>query len=153
MNDFDTLFNTLYRRAIGFDKLNQFSKPMTSFPPYDIVRVNDSTTEIHVAAAGYAPEDIRVFERDGVLHIESDGGGDEKSDSMIYKGIAKRSFRLTFALGNGTNVSEAACTNGMVVVRVQRKVDADRMIELKPSLTALTDQSKSDNVLELETGT
>jgi molecular chaperone IbpA len=154
MNELDTIFDALFRRSVGFDSLSQFSKPMTSFPPYNIVRLSDQVTEIQVAAAGYSADDIKVFERNGVLHIESVGGtSDGDSNSVIYRGIAKRSFKLTFALGNNTSVAEAACTNGMIVVRVKRNVEADRLIELKPTLAALENEphktDDGDNVVQI----
>ncbi len=153
MNELDTLFDTLFRRSVGMDRLPQFSQPMKSFPPYNIVRVDDEITEIHVAAAGYSADDIKVFERNGVLHIESDGGAAEgESDSMIYRGIAKRSFKLTFALNHDVEIDGAACDNGMIIVRMSKSTKADNLIEIQSSLPALSHDKQDSKVLEMKTG-
>lgn len=137
MTDFDTLFDALLPRTIGLDKLTQFSRPTASFPPYNIRRIGDEITEIQVAVAGYGPDDLRIFERNGVLHIESDGGKTTSDDDLIYKGIAKRSFKLTFALGANVVVDGASCNNGMAVVRLSRSVAEDHLIPISNELPAI----------------
>lgn len=137
MTDFDTLFDVLVRRAIGFDDLRRFSRPNSSFPPYNIISVNDDVTEIHVALAGYSKEDINVFERNGVLHVESNGQPSDDDETYRYRGIAKRAFTLTIAIGATNQVTAGAFENGMLVIRVEKTYANDKMIDVGESLPAI----------------
>ena len=82
-NQLDDLFK-LTPFSVGFDSmfdrlLTNTYNTSTTYPPYDIVKVDASNYEIRVALAGFTKDDIQVKSEDGTLSIESAG----------YTGITK----------------------------------------------------------------
>ena len=82
-NQLDDLFK-LAPFSVGFDGmfdrlLTNTYNTSTTYPPYDIVKVDASNYEIRVALAGFTKDDIQVKSEDGTLSIESAG----------YTGITK----------------------------------------------------------------
>ena len=119
MSNYDSLFDTLFRRAIGYDHLQPYARPRQSFPPYNINKLDGGVTEIEVALAGYTIDDIDLVRENNTLRISSSPKSDDSDVQYQYRGIAKRSFNLSFALGNDIEIQGAAMVNGMLVVRLK----------------------------------
>lgn len=136
-HDIDSVFDDLFRSFVGADRLqNFFHNPYhnPSFPPYNIVKGNKDEYVIEAALAGYSPEDIDIrLEDQNRLVIESKGAvgfdraeqakkeADEEGKYM-HRGIAKRSFKLSFKLDEHMQVKGADMNNGMLYVLVKREI-------------------------------
>ena len=135
----NTLTNVPFQRfAVGFedlfremDKLN-LNATNTSYPPYNIVSVDENKFQIEVAVAGFADEDIDITVENGQLTIT--GNKEEEEDrSFVHKGIAMRNFTRTFRLATHIEVEGANLENGLLVVTLVRHIPE----ELKPKKIAI----------------
>lgn len=113
-------FDIITRDAIGLlstmDQLNHVSN--TSFPPHNIVKVNDTTYRVELAIAGYTENDIDVTVEDGKLKIVGLKKTDEKVE-YLHKGIAYRNFYKEFILSQDIEIGEAELNNGLLSVTLK----------------------------------
>ena len=94
---------TLHRHAVGFDRMfeelhrtSANSRTGDHYPPYNIVKVDDSTYRLEVAAAGFGKSELDVTVQDNNLVIKGVSNSGEKN--YVHRGIASRDFTLKFAL-------------------------------------------------------
>jgi len=124
----NALIADFLNRSIGWDNLfEDFARPTSSFPPYNIVKVEDGA-EIHLALAGYSKDDVSVTFQDGVVTISSDGSQDEDVQ-YAYKGIAKRKFTSKFSLGQYYEVQDVSMKDGMLCVFVAEVLPEEKKLK------------------------
>ena len=122
------LFNDPF--FIGFNRelsrLNTAHKTnLQSYPPYDLLKLDEDTYIISVAIAGFTKEDINVSVDNGTLIIK--GEIVEVTDAeIVHKGIAGRKFTRSFALGEYMEVTGAALKDGMLNINIDRIVPEDK---------------------------
>jgi molecular chaperone IbpA len=96
-----------------------------SYPPYDLLKLDEDTYRLSVAVAGFSKENVNVSVDDGTLVIK--GEIVEVTDAeVVHKGIAGRKFTRTFALGEYMEVSSAELKDGMLTVNIVRIVPEDK---------------------------
>lgn len=117
------IFDLFARDAIGLlntvERLH--SSNNTSFPPHNIVKVNDTTYRVELAVAGYSESLISVVIEDGTLKISGHYGGDVAVE-YIHKGIAFRNFQKEFLLGQDIEIGDAQLINGLLVVTLNHVI-------------------------------
>jgi len=122
------LFNDPF--FIGFNRdlarLNSAHKINSqSYPPYDLLKLDEDTYRLSLAIAGFTKEDISVSVEDGTLIIKGDIV--EVTDAeIVHKGIAGRKFVRSFALGEYMEVSGAELKDGMLHINVDRIVPEEK---------------------------
>ena len=122
------LFNDPF--FIGFNRelnrLNTAHKTNShSYPPYDLIKLDEDTYKISLAVAGFSKEDIDVSVDNGTLIIKGDIV--EVTDAeIVHKGIAGRKFVRSFALGEYMEVTSAELKDGMLHVNVVRIVPEEK---------------------------
>ena len=126
MNDI-TFFNRLRPFTIGFDEIfdtfetlstsNTFSN---SYPPYDIVKVDDYKYNVELAVAGFSKDDIQVDYADNTLTIESKKETKEEEDKFIHKGISKRYFKRSFTIADDVVVNGAELKDGLLTIELEK---------------------------------
>ena len=126
MNDI-TFFNRLRPFTIVFDEIfetfetlstsNTFSN---SYPPYDIVKVDDYKYNVELAVAGFSKDDIQVDYADNTLTIESKKETKEEEDKFIHKGISKRYFKRSFTIADDVVVNGAELKDGLLTIELEK---------------------------------
>ena len=122
------LFNDPF--FIGFNRdlarLNSAHKINSqSYPPYDLLKLDEDTYRLSLAIAGFAKEDVSVSIVNGTLIIK--GEIVEVTDAeIVHKGIAGRKFVRSFALGEYMEVSGAELKDGMLHINVDRIVPEEK---------------------------
>jgi molecular chaperone IbpA len=122
------LFNDPF--FIGFNRdlarLNSAHKINSqSYPPYDLLKLDEDTYRLSLAIAGFTKEDISVSVDNGTLIIK--GEIVEVTDAeIVHKGIAGRKFVRSFALGEYMEVSGAELKDGMLHINVDRIVPEEK---------------------------
>jgi molecular chaperone IbpA len=122
------LFNDPF--FIGFNRelnrLNTAHKTNSqSYPPYDLLKLDEDTYQISLAIAGFSKEDIDVSVDNGTLIIK--GEIVEVTDAeVVHKGIAGRKFVRSFALGEYMEVTSAELKDGMLHVHVVRIIPENK---------------------------
>ena len=122
------LFNDPF--FIGFNRelnrLNTAHKTNSqSYPPYDLLKLDEDTYQISLAVAGFSKADIDVSVDNGTLIIKGEIA--EVTDAeVVHKGIAGRKFVRSFALGEYMEVTGAEMKDGMLHINVDRIVPEEK---------------------------
>jgi molecular chaperone IbpA len=124
MDLFNDPFFIGFNRELG--RLNTAHKTNSqSYPPYDLLKLDEDTYRISLAIAGFSKEDIDVSVDNGTLIIK--GEIVEVTDAeVVHKGIAARKFTRTFALGEYMEVTGADLKDGMLHINVDRIVPEEK---------------------------
>ncbi len=130
--------------TIGFDRewqiledlQNSLTGGASSYPPYNIKQTGDNSYEVEMAVAGFSKDDLKVELNNNRLIIEGKSGSkEEKSEGdYVYKGIASRHFRQSFALADHVKVVGSELKDGILKVELERNIPAEmrpRLIEIK----------------------
>ena len=112
--------------TVGFDSLfNDIAdfRP-SSYPPYNIEKVNDYEFKLTFAVAGFSDKDISVTQKENTLAIKGEITPLEKE--YLYKGIAERTFEQTFKLSEYMNVKNAKLKDGMLNITLVQELPKEK---------------------------
>lgn len=123
----------LFRRSIGFDRLNDFidytmQSDAPNYPPYNIEKTTENNYRIVVATAGFLQSELFINLENQLLTIE--GKPESVSDETVeylHKGIARRSFKLSLRLDEHIEVQHANYENGLLTIELQRIVPEEKL--------------------------
>jgi molecular chaperone IbpA len=96
-----------------------------SYPPYDIIQMDDDSYVLKLAAAGFSKKDLDITVKDGTLVITGNKA-EADADKYLHKGIAMRNFTRTFALGEYMEVVSANMEDGILIVNVKRELPEEK---------------------------
>ena len=132
-----SIWNDLRPFSVGFDELfDHFNNTLeytvkqgTSYPPYNINKVDDLNYQIEMALAGFSKDDIEVEVAENLLTIKSvkENTQDNKN---IYKGISYRKFTRGFTIADDIEVKDAKLEDGLLTIQLERVVPDEK----KPKL-------------------
>ena len=118
---FDQIFDRLISTGVGTGQA-------ASYPPYNVVKVNESDFRIELAVAGFNEEEIEITVLDDKLTIESNkdhsasGGG----ETLLHQGIAERNFKRTWTLSPTVRVAGAMFDNGFLSVFLKNELPEEK---------------------------
>jgi molecular chaperone IbpA len=116
----DPFFIGFNRQVARMNEVHQHSINQ-SYPPFNIVKIDDDNFCIDVAVAGFSKDDLSVSVEDQTLIVKGDIETD-REDNFIHKGIATRKFTRTFSLAEYIEVKSAEVENGMLCIMLEREV-------------------------------
>ena len=123
------LFPRLDRLSIGWspilDQLKEITSTKPTYPPYDIVSLKDDVNLLNVAVAGFTKDEITVTIQDSVLTIEG-RQTDKQRGEVLYQGIATRDFKLSLAVAEYWEVTNALLENGMLTIQFDRELPEEK---------------------------
>ena len=124
MDLFNDPFFIGFNRELG--RLNTAHKTnLQSYPPYDLIKLNEDTYRLSVAIAGFTKNDIDISVDNGTLIIKGEIA--EVTDAeIVHKGIAGRKFVRSFALGEYMEVTGAELKDGMLNINIDRVVPEEK---------------------------
>ncbi len=136
-------FPNLQAWSVGFDRewrlLEQMQNNLmggtSSYPPYNIKQLSEDRYRIEMAVAGFSKSELKVEIHNNRLSIEgSKSYQDESSESdYVYRGIAGRQFRQTFALADHVKVNSSELRDGILTIELERDLPEEkkpRIIEI-----------------------
>ena len=137
-----SIWNDLRPFSVGFDDLfNHFNntleytvKQQTSYPPYNINKIDDLNYQIEMALAGFNRNDIEIKSALSQLTIKSVENDDKDEKETLHRGISKRKFSRTFTLAEDIKVNGAELKDGMLWVELEKIVPEEkkpRTIDIK----------------------
>ncbi len=141
----------LFRSSVGFDHMMHMLDSAlstdgsgSSYPPYNIEKLEEDSYRITMAVAGFRREDLNVTLQDNVLLIS--GKADLKDDTVEYlhRGIAGRAFERHFQLADFIKVVGAAMENGLLKVSLQRELPE----AMKPRTIDIEDEENKAKLIE-----
>lgn len=121
-----TRFATLYPQFVGFENLfNELERLVegtqprnVSFPPHNIIKVDDNRFIVEMAVAGFGEDEVTVEVEDGTLVVKG-----EKSDktelNYVYRGIGTRSFTKSIRLNDTIEVRGAQFKDGILKIGLE----------------------------------
>lgn len=125
----DILSNQFF---LGFqDQIQRWSTlpiKQSSFPPYNLLKIDDDTYKVELALAGYSKEDVEITVEKDLLKVKSVEKAENIKDEVLHQGIAKRLWTQQFALGEHMVVKDAVLKDGLLTINVTRELPE----ELKP---------------------
>ena len=122
--------------SIGFDDLfdrlfDMDLESSSSYPPYNISKVDDNNYIIEMALAGFNKDDIEIELADSELTVRSKKRENSSKDvNLIHQGISHRSFNRRFTLSEEILVKNAEMKDGMLIIKLQKFIPENK----KPKL-------------------
>jgi len=133
-------FDRVKTYSIGFDRmfdrlLDDSLVTTTNYPPYNIVKIDDTNYAIQIAVAGFGKDDIEIETKENTLSIKSKEKGDVVDETTyLHKGISNRAFKRTFTISDDVVVKGATFENGLLNVELERIIPEEkkpRLIKIK----------------------
>ncbi len=110
---------------------------ISTFPPYNLKKIDDNKYVIEMAVAGFSKQDIEITLEDNKLLIKGNTvvNTEEKSDKTeyLYQGIAGRNFTRAFTVADNVEIQSAELINGMLRIWMDHLVSQSivKKIEVK----------------------
>lgn len=147
-------FGPLTHSTLGFERLfddvekllsMDIQKTATSFPPHNIIKLNESHYVVELAVAGFSKDEIEVTADDGTLTIKGEKVDKDMGDAVyLHRGIGTRSFTKTLKIADTVEVKGAEFKDGILRVGLEnvipdhkkpRKIEiGNELKEFKPQL-------------------
>lgn len=112
---------------------DELPKNAPSYPPYNIIKLDETRYVVEIAVAGFTMDDLAVEFAEDKLTI-SGSAKPNTSEEYLYRGIGARNFTRSFVLNDQIVVRDAVLADGMLRVNLERVVPdhkKPRKIELK----------------------
>ena len=153
-----SIFNELRNDPflVGFDQIfdrlvstGTASAQAPSYPPYNIVKVNDSEFRIELAVAGFKEEELSITVLEDKLTIESykdhsaSGGGEQ----LLHQGIAERNFKRTWTLSPTVRVTGAMFQDGFLSVFLKNEIPEEAKPKTIKINNGIDDSAEGPQVL------
>lgn len=116
-NHVNNAFNALTMIPYLFNTVN------TSYPPYNVIRVEDNHSKIEVACAGFSENELAIKVDGDILSIKGRknvGGYGDASYSV--RNLAFRDFELRFRILPGVEIEKATYVDGLLEIDIINKV-------------------------------
>ena len=138
--DLPALATQIHRHSVGFDNLfDQLNRTFASgksentYPPHNVVKLDDTHYVIEVAVAGFSEDEIDVELKDNILTVKGEQAKKEEVE-YLHKGISARNFTRTFPLAEHIEVRGATVKNGILAIALEQIVPEEN----KPKKIAIT---------------
>jgi molecular chaperone IbpA len=125
-NKMVTTFTTEFLKDPFFNMgLNTLNATKPSYPPYNVVKVDDDHLVMEFAVAGFKKDEISVTTEKNVLTIKSTKDDADEKD-YLHKGIAARKFTRSFTLPEYFEVDSASVDNGILYIDLVRNIPEEK---------------------------
>ena len=125
-----TRFTALYPQFVGFDNIfNELERLVdgtaptrnTSFPPHNIIKLDDNKYVVEMAVAGFGQDEVDVELQDGTLIVKGEKK-DQTEVDYVYRGIATRSFTKSIRLNDSIEVRGAQFKDGILKIALENVI-------------------------------
>lgn len=135
--------NLLWPTHVGFDRFFQdieralnTQEQVSTFPPHNIIKVDDNKYLVELAIAGFSKEDISIAVTDNVLEITGMKNlANAKEINYLHKGIGTRSFVKKLQLAEHTEVQGAQFKDGILTIGLENIIPEEK----KPKIVEIDD--------------
>ena len=109
---------------IGFDHIfadleRIHNQAKDTYPPHNVVKVDDLKFTVEIAVAGFSQDHIDIEVKDHVLTITGDRPQRREQNMYVHKGISARKFKKSFRLSEYTEVIGADLLDGILTVDLE----------------------------------
>lgn len=127
-------FGQLLPSTVGFDQFFDAFDGLTSdkftqstFPPHNIVKVDDNNYLVELAIAGFSEDDITIEVVKNQLEISGKKTDKDANRSYLHHGIGLRSFKKTVHLASTVQVKGATLADGILTVELENIVPEENL--------------------------
>ena len=146
-------FGPLAHTTLGFERFfddvekllsMDVQKVNQSFPPHNIIKLDDTRYVVELAIAGFSKDEIEITAEDGTLTIKGEKKDKEVELTYLHRGIGTRSFTKQLTIADTVEVKGAEFKDGILRVGLEnvipehkkpRKIEiGNELKEFKPQL-------------------
>ena len=145
-------FGPLTTSTLGFEKFfhdverllaSDVQKTTSSFPPHNILKLDDNRYVVELAVAGFSKEEIDIQVADGTLTIKGDKKEKIDEAKYIHRGIGTRSFTKQLTVADTIEVKGAEFKDGILRIGLEniipehkkpKKIEIGNSIDFKQQL-------------------
>lgn len=118
---------SLLPSTIGFDRLlstvDEFEKmfnttKLATYPPYNIIKEDDTHYTIEVAVSGFKRQDIEVEAAGNKLYVNGAVQSAQTDVQYLHRGIGTRDFSHKFTIAENVLVKDADLVDGLLKIRL-----------------------------------
>lgn len=138
----------LFSRSVGFDRFNDLfesalrgDEVKSSYPPYNIEKIDEDSYRITMAVAGFSEDDITIMAQGSELKISGNMMQESEENNgveYLHRGIATRAFERSFSLADHVKVQTAELKDGLLRIALKREVPEAE----KPRMIAINGQQQ-----------
>ena len=111
--------------GLDIDKFFSTTPATNTYPPYNVVRINDDKIVMEFAVAGFKKDEIGITTEKSVLSIKAERP-DADDKKYLHKGIAARRFTRSFTLPEYYEVDSAGFEDGILYVYLIRNIPEEK---------------------------
>lgn len=137
-------FGPIWPQTVGFDSIiNELDAllnaqtPTSTFPPHNIIKLDDYQYIVELAIAGFTKQEVTITLKDGLLEVKGQKNP-EAEVQYLHKGIGTRSFIKTIKLADTVEVRGAEFKDGILRIGLENVIPESkkpRTIEIGDELT------------------
>ena len=146
-------FGPLAHTTLGFERFfddverllaSDVAKVSTSFPPHNIIKLDESRYVVELAIAGFSKDEIDITVEDGSLVVKGERKEKDTEVTYLHRGIGTRSFTKTLTVADTIEVKGAEFKDGILRIGLEniipehkkpRKIEIGQELkEFKPQL-------------------
>lgn len=146
-------FGPLAHTTLGFERFfddverllaSDVAKVSSSFPPHNILKLDESRYVVELAVAGFSKDEIEITVEDGTLTVKGEKKEKDTDVTYLHRGIGTRSFTKTLTVADTIEVKGAEFKDGILRIGLEniipehkkpRKVEiGSELKEFKPQL-------------------
>ena len=145
-------FGPIWPSTVGFDSiLNELDAllnaqtPTSTFPPHNIIKLDDYQYVVELAIAGFNKQEVTITLKDSLLEIKGQKNPEDSEIQYLHKGIGTRSFIKTIRLADTVEVKGADFKDGILRISLENVIpDAKkpRNIEISDFLPVIKSKEK-----------
>lgn len=153
-------FGPLAHSTLGFEKFiddvekllsMDVQKTTSTFPPHNIIKLDESRYVVELAIAGFAKDEIEITVEDSTLTIKGEKKEKDVEVTYLHRGIGTRSFTKQLTIADTIEVQGAEFKDGILRVglvnvipehKKPKKIEIGKELKMfKPEL--LTEDKKA----------
>ena len=146
-------FGPLAHTTLGFERFfddverllaSDVAKVSSSFPPHNILKLDESRYVVELAVAGFSKDEIDITVEDGTLTVKGEKKEKDADVQYLHRGIGTRSFTKTLTVADTIEVKGAEFKDGILRIGLEniipehkkpRKIEiGSELKEFKPQL-------------------
>ena len=97
------------------------TKPVTNFPPHNIIKADDNKYVVELAVAGFTKDEIDIQVQEGNLTIKGEKN-DKDESNYLHRGIGTRSFTKVITIADTIEVRGAEIKDGILRVGLENVI-------------------------------
>lgn len=130
-------FGPLLPSTIGIERIldsleRDFNKAVPTYPPHNIVKIDDYTYELEIAVAGFKKEELDIEVKENVLTVKGRTNESRNNVNYVHKGIATRAFTRQFTISDTTEVDSAEIVDGILKITLKNIIDESKKLRKIP---------------------